>query len=91
MLAVARATATTAATFNTTGAGQQFGFTLGSNLGAATFNVGSHGAAFGGANNSTPTVSFLLQHVNASPAGLQMFGNDSNDLFEAINSAGDSG
>jgi hypothetical protein len=82
-----------------------FGFTVSQyGAGAAEFNVGSRGAAFGLANNATATVLDLLLAVNARSTAGRLYDLDddgdandaletlyrtlANDLFTAINEAG---
>src|SRR5262249_26150173 len=57
VLATALSVYATNATLDSTQAAAQYGFTVsGYGLGTATFNVGSNGAAFGVANNTSLTV-----------------------------------
>jgi hypothetical protein len=76
--------------------GQTYGFTVtATGLGAASFNVGGDGAAFGVADNSTRNVYELLVAVDRQ-ASLEggLFNGDAtllkkaNDLFDALNRAG---
>jgi hypothetical protein len=86
-------------------AGVAYGFSVSeTGLGTRTFNVGSNGAAFGVANNTTATVMDLLLAVDARSTNGVLYdlnGNGqistseaasrtmANDLFTAINEAGD--
>jgi RHS repeat-associated protein len=79
-------------------AGTQYGFTVtAGGLGASTWNVGSSGAAFGVANNTTLTVIQLLQAADQRAVnGVLYNGNallrgEANDLFDALNQAGSIG
>jgi hypothetical protein len=76
-------------------AGTASGFTVSAaGLGARSFNVGSDGAAFGVANNTTLNVYQLLQAVNQKAAGGVLSNGDATlrkeatDLFDALNKAG---
>src|SRR5262249_59051071 len=70
VLATALAVYVTDGTLDNTGVGAQYGFTVGGNgVATATFNVGSNGAAFGGAGNSTMTVMDLLLGAHAQSVG----------------------
>jgi len=63
-------------------------------LGAAEFNIGNNGSAFGVANNSTLTVDQLLSYADSKISGGQLYGNNSsliaeaNAEFAAINASG---
>jgi hypothetical protein len=74
----------------------QYGFIVNATgTGAALFNVGSNGAAFGVANGSTLTVNQILQSANAQAVNCQPWGNNAtlanlaNNVFDGINSQGD--
>ena len=95
VLATALAVYVTDATLDSTGVGTQYGFTVGGNgVGTATFNVGSNGAAFGVANNTTMTVMDLLLAVDAQAVNGVLYNgntakrNMANTVFSAINQAG---
>ncbi len=73
-----------------------YGFTVNaSGTGSRTYNVGTNGAGFGVANNTTVTVMQLLQATNsASSAGSLYSGNTTkqgyaNNVFSGINQSGD--
>jgi hypothetical protein len=77
-------------------AGKAYGFTVSAaGLGAYSFNVGTDGAAFGVANNTTLNVYELLQAVNKQAKNGVLYGGDATlqsecaDLFTALNNAGD--
>jgi hypothetical protein len=79
-------------------AGTAYGFTVSNvGLGAYSFNVGTDGAAFGVANNTTQNVYELLQTVNRKAQNGLLYGGDATlrsecaDLFTALNNAGDIG
>jgi hypothetical protein len=95
VLATALAVYVTDGTLDNTGVGTQYGFTVGGNgVATATFNVGSNGAAFGVANNTTMTVMDLLLAADAQAVnGVLYNGNATkrtmaNNVFSAINQAG---
>jgi hypothetical protein len=74
------------------------GFTVSAvGLAAYSFNVGTDGAAFGVANNTTQNVYELLQAVNRKAKNGLLYGGDATlqsecaDLFTALNNAGDIG
>jgi hypothetical protein len=76
-------------------AGTAYGFTVSATgLGARSYNVGSDGAAFGVANNTTWNVYELLLAVNARAVhgvlynGDAMLRQEAADLFDALNNAG---
>jgi hypothetical protein len=83
------------------GAGRSFGklrhqldgFNVSSTgTGAKTYNVGSNGSAIGLANNTSYTVSRLLQAANANCSGGTIAAgafNALNNIFDGINSSGD--
>jgi len=82
--------------YNTTAA--KYGFKqISGGGGSLTYNVGSNGAAFGVANNSTLTVSQLLQIVdgNFNPSTGNFYGgdqtktSDANNVLNGINTTGD--
>jgi len=73
-----------------------YGFQVSSvGLAGATWNVGSNGAAFGVANNSTQTVFALLSAANQAAVNGVLCGgnsslqNQSNVVFSGINQTGD--
>jgi hypothetical protein len=73
----------------------QDGFIVsGAGLGAATFNVGSDGAAFGVPNTTTLTVLDLLRAADEQAVNGVLYNGDTplrkgaNDLFDALNRAG---
>jgi hypothetical protein len=75
--------------------GQAYGFTAtDTGLGADSFNIGSDGAAFGVANNTTRNVHELLRAVDQQSAFGSLYSGDTtlqkeaNDLFDALNNAG---
>jgi hypothetical protein len=76
-------------------AGTAYGFTVSATgLGARSYNVGSDGAAFGVANNTTRNVYELLLAVNARAVHGVLYNGDGTlrqeaaDLFDALNNAG---
>lgn len=76
-------------------AGSNYGFEATEDgLGAATFNVGSNGAAFGVSNNSTLSVAQLLFQANARSSGDVLYNGVTSmlakaySMFELINNAG---
>ncbi len=79
---------------------QAFAVALGlySTGGLGSYNVGSNGAAFGVANNTTPSVTQILNAVNAnfSPSAGTFYGGDStntgcaNNVLNGINCSGES-
>jgi hypothetical protein len=76
-------------------AGQSYGFTISATgLGARSYNVGSSGAAFGVANNTTLNVYQLLQAANSQTVNGVLYNGDAtlrqeaNDVFDGINNAG---
>lgn len=98
VLATALSVYATNATLDATGVAVQYGFTVsGSGVGTAAVSVGSAGDAFGVANNTTMTVlDLLLATDDQSVNGLLYNGNvtkrqKANDLFSAINQAGNIG
>jgi hypothetical protein len=75
--------------------GQAYGFTVtATGLGADSFNVGSDGAAFGVANNTSRNVYELLKAVDQQSAFGSLYNGDTalqkeaNGLFDALNKAG---
>ena len=95
VLATALAVYVTDGTLDNTGVGTQYGFLVGGNgVATATFNVGTNGAAFGVADNTTMTVMDLLLAADAqSVNGVLYNGNTTkrnlaNNIFSAINAAG---
>jgi hypothetical protein len=82
-------------TLDNTGVGTQYGFKVGGNGAAtATVNVGSNGAAFGVADNTTVTVLDLLVAADAQAVTGALYNgnaakrNIANNVFSAINQAG---
>jgi hypothetical protein len=76
-------------------AAQAYGFKVDAyGLGASTSNVGSNGAAFGVANNTTLNVYQLLMAANAKVVNGVMYGGDATltaaavSMFDAVNGAG---
>ena len=76
-------------------AGTAYGFTVSATgLGARSFNVGSDGAAFGVANNTSRNVYELLKAVDQQSAFGSLYNGDTalqkeaNGLFDALNKAG---
>jgi hypothetical protein len=74
----------------------QYGFIVNSNgTGAATFSVGSSGAAFGVANNTRLTVLQFLKATNAQTVGGNLYNgstslrNLANTIYDGINQGGD--
>jgi uncharacterized delta-60 repeat protein len=95
VLATALAVYVTDGTLDNTGVGTQYGFVVGGNgVATATVNVGSNGAAFGVADNTTMTVMDLLLAADAQAVnGVLYNGNATkrsmaNSVFSAINQAG---
>ena len=95
VLATALAVYVTNPTLDNTGVGTQYGFNVsGSGVATATVNVGSNGAAFGVANNTTMTVLDLLVAADSQAvSGVLYNGNTAkrnmaNSVFSAINEAG---
>jgi hypothetical protein len=95
VLAAALAVYVTDPNLNTTGVGTSYGFIVsGHGVGAATWNVGANGAAFGVANNSVLTVMDLLMAVNNQAVnGVLYNGNatlrgQSTNVFGGISQAG---
>jgi hypothetical protein len=82
-------------TLDNTGVGTQYGFIVGGNgLATATYNVGTNGAAFGVADNTTMTVMNLLLAADAQAVNGVLYNGDpvkrnkANTVFSAINEAG---
>jgi hypothetical protein len=95
VLATALAVYVTDPTLDSTGVGTQYGFILGgTGLATSTYNVGSNGAAFGVANNTTMTVLDILQAADAQAVNGILYNGDptkrnqANTVFSAINEAG---
>jgi probable HAF family extracellular repeat protein len=95
VMATALAVYVTNPALNTTGVGTQYGFLIGGDgVGTSTFNVGSNGAAFGVANNTTMTVMDLLLAVDSQARNGVLYNGDAlkrdkaNNVFGAINQAG---
>jgi hypothetical protein len=96
VLAVAIATYVTKPTLAGGNMAGRYGFNLTvGGTGAKTYNVGSNGAAFGVANNTTLTVLQILQAANARAVngvlynGNSTLRNAANTVFTGINEAGD--
>ena len=96
VLATALFVYATNATLDSTGAATRYGFTVsGNGVGTAAVNVGSSGAAFGVANNTTMTVMDLLLATDAQSINGVLYGgnttkrNMANDVYSAVNQAGD--
>jgi hypothetical protein len=73
-----------------------YGFTVSlAGTGAATYNIGSNGAAFGVANNTTPSVLQILLDANNLAVGGVLNGGNSTlqgqaqNVFSGINQTGD--
>ena len=95
VLATALAVYATSATLDPTQAAASYGFVVsGDGLGAATWNVGSDGDAFGVANNTSMTVmGLLLATDDQAVDGLLYNGdaarrNEANAVYGALNQAG---
>ena len=95
VLATALTVYATSATLDSTAVAAQYGFVVsGDSVGAATWNVGSAGDAFGVANNTTMTVMDLLLATNKQAVdGLLYNGdaarrNEANAVYGALNQAG---
>ena len=96
VLAVALATYVTNSTLAGGNYAAGYGFNVSSSgTGSRTFNVGSSGAAFGVANNTTLTVMQILQAANTNAVSGSLWnGNTSlrnlaNTVFDGINQTGD--
>ena len=84
---------------NAVNAGVAYGFSVSATgLGADSFNVGSDGAAFGVANNTTKNVYELLLAVNNQASNGILYNGkpmqstlqgQAGDLFNSLNTAGD--
>jgi hypothetical protein len=95
VLATALAVYATSATLDPTQVAASYGFVVsGDGLGAATWNVGSDGDAFGVANNTSMTVMGLLLATDGQAInGLLYNGNaarrnEANAVYSALNQAG---
>ncbi len=95
VLATALAVYVTDPTLDNTGVGTQYGFTVSGNGAAiATYNVGTNGAAFGVADNTTMTVMDILLAADAQSVNGVLYSGDvvkrnkANNVFGAINAAG---
>jgi hypothetical protein len=95
VLATALAVYVTDGTLDNTGVGTRYGFLVGGNgVATATVNVGTNGAAFGVADNTTMTVMDLLLAADAQAVnGVLYNGNTTkrtlaNNIFSATNEAG---
>ena len=98
MLATALAVYVTNANLNSSGVGSRYGFIVsGAGVGTATWNVGSHGAAFGVANNTTRTVLDLLRATDARAVNGVLYNgktakrSEANSVYSALNEAGSIG
>jgi hypothetical protein len=95
VLATALSVYASNATLDNTGVAANYGFVVsGDGVGAATWNVGSNGDAFGVANSTTMTVMDLLSATEAQAiSGLLYKGNmatrnEANAVYSALNEAG---
>jgi hypothetical protein len=95
VLATALSVYVTNATLDPTKAAAAYGFTVSDDgAGAATFNVGSNGDAFGVANNSTLTIMDLLLASDAKAVNGVLYNgnaakrNEANIVFSAVNQCG---
>jgi SdrD B-like domain/Bacterial Ig-like domain (group 3) len=95
VLATALSVYATNTTLDNTQAATKYGFTVsGYGVGTATFNVGSNGAAFGVANNTTVTVMDLLLAADRLAVDGLLYNGDAtdwnlaNNVFSALNQAG---
>jgi hypothetical protein len=95
VLATALAVYVTDSTLDSTGVGTQYGFTVsGNGVATATYNVGTNGAAFEVADNSTMTVMDILLAVDSQAVNGVLYNGDvakrtkANNVFSAINQAG---
>jgi hypothetical protein len=95
VLATALSVYATNATLDGTGVATKYGFVVsGDGVGAATWNVGSGGDAFGVDNNSTLTVMDLLLATDAQAINGVLYGgnttrrNEANAVYSALNQAG---
>jgi hypothetical protein len=95
VLATALSVYVTNAVLDPTQVAARYGFTVsGDGLGAATFNVGRNGDAFGVTDNTTMTVLDLLLATDEQAVdgvlynGDQTLRKEANDLFDALNQAG---
>jgi hypothetical protein len=98
VLATALAVYATSATLDSTAVAASYGFVVsGDGVGAATWNVGANGDAFGVANNTTMTVmDLLLATDDQAINGLLYNGNAArrnaaNAVYSALNQAGSVG
>jgi hypothetical protein len=96
VLATALSVYVTNSTLDSSQVAAGYGFTVsGDGLGTASVNVGSDGAAFGVANNTTMTVmDLLLATEDQAVNGVLYNGNkalrsQANDVYSAVNQAGD--
>jgi hypothetical protein len=95
VLATALSVYVTDATLDNTGVGTQDGFIVsGNGVATATVNVGTNGAAFGVADNTTMTVMDLLLATDAQSVNGVLYNGDTtkrnkaNNIFSAINEGG---
>jgi hypothetical protein len=95
VLATALAVYVTDPTLDSTSVGTQYGFVVSSNgVATSTYNVGSNGAAFGVADNTSMTVMDLLLAADAQAVNGVLYNgntakrNMANNVFSAINQAG---
>ena len=96
VLATALSIYATNATLDPTKVAASYGFTVsGNGAGTATVNVGSNGDAFGVANNSTMTLMDLLLATDAEAVNGVLYNgnatkrNEANNVYSAVNQAGD--
>jgi hypothetical protein len=97
VLATALSVYATNATLDSTQVAAQYGFTVsGDGAGTATVNVGSNGAAFGVANNTTLTLLDLLLATDEQAVNGVLYNGDAlrrseaNSVYSAVNQAGGS-
>jgi hypothetical protein len=95
VLATALAVYVTDGTLDNTGVGTQYGFTVsGNGVATATVKVGSNGAAFGVADNTTMTVMDILLATDSQAVNGLLYNGDTvkrnkaNNVFSAINEVG---
>jgi hypothetical protein len=95
VLATALSVYATNATLDSTGVAANYGFVVnGDGAGAATWNVGSDGDAFGVANNTTMTVMDLLLATDAQAIDGPLYNgnttkrNEANSVYSTLNESG---
>jgi hypothetical protein len=98
LLATALSVYVTNATLDPTMVAAPYGFTVsGDGVGTAMVNVGANGDAFGVANNSTMTVLDLLLASDAQAVDGVLYNgngtrrNEANNVYSAVNQAGNIG